>query len=128
MVGIVKRGKRKGKQETLRGLTTGVIKMSGLRQLLWCMVAGDKFPSWLPHCGALGLEVVCVQVWSNEFINIIEQHVSETCVIQVGLISSSMPLIDGHATTSLLIGASLSKAKLVLSTKWMRGQAYGWVE
>ena len=91
MVGIVKRGKRKGKQETLRGLTTGVIKMSGLRQLLWCMVAGDNFPSWFPHCGALGLEVVCVQVRAKEFINIIEQHVSDTCVIQVGPISSSMP-------------------------------------
>ena len=125
MVGVEKRGKGKNERETLRGLTTRVIKMSRSKQRLWCIVAGDKFPSWLPHCGALGLEVVCVQVWSNEFINIIEQHVSETCVIQVGPISSSMPLasmflIDRHATTSLLlVGASLSQAKLLLSTKRM---------
>ena len=129
----MKRGKREGERETLRGLTTGVIKMSGSRQRLRCIVVGDKFPGWLPHCGALGLEVVCVQVRTNEFINIIEQQVSDTCVVQVGPFSSSMPsasvvLIDGHATTSLLIGASLSKAKLVLSTKRMRRPAYGWIE
>ena len=60
------KGRRKIERETLRGLTTGVIKMSGSRQRLRCIVVGDKFPSWLPHCGALGLEVVCVQVRSNE--------------------------------------------------------------
>ena len=59
-----------------------------------------------------------MQVRTNEFINIIEQHLSGTYVIQVSPISSSMPLasvflIDGHATTTLLVGASLSKAKLV---------------
>ena len=69
MVRVEKRGRGNNEQETLRGLTTGFIKMSVWKQRLWCIVEGNKFPSWLPHCGALGLEMVCVQVWwANEFI------------------------------------------------------------
>ena len=55
MVGVEKRGKGKKERETLRGLTiTGVIKMSGSKhQRLRCIMVCDKFPSCLPHCGAL---------------------------------------------------------------------------
>ena len=41
---------------------------------------------------------------------------------------ASMFLIDGHAATSLFVAASLSQANLVLSTKRMQRQAYGWIE
>ena len=78
MVGVEKRGKGKNERGTLRGLTTSVIKISGHRQRLWYIVVGNKFCSWLPHCGALGLEVVCVQVRSNEFINIIYKKTADT--------------------------------------------------
>jgi hypothetical protein len=126
VVEIVQKGGGKGERETLRGLTMGSIDMRGVsRGRTRCIVVGDKFPCWLPHCGGLGLEVVMVCVNSNEFLDVIKQQVSDTCVIHVGEIPPSFPLasvvlIDGPASNPLLIGASQSLAKIVLSTSGRR--------
>lgn len=106
---------------------------SGSRAPLRCVVVGDKFPCWLPHCGALGLEVVRVCLQTSEFVKIVERLVSNTCVIQVGDTPTSLPraavfLIDGLASTALLVRASQSRAKMVLSTRRMRRPAHGWLE
>ena len=71
---------------------------------------------------------------SDEFLKIAARQVSESCVIQLGETPASLPLasvmvlIDGPVLTSLLLGASESHAKLVLSTKRMRLPAFGWLE
>ena len=70
---------------------------------------------------------------SDEFLKITARQVSESCVIQLGETPASLPLasvvlIDGPVLTSLLLGASQSHAKLVLSTKRMRLPAFGWLE
>jgi hypothetical protein len=125
------RGKRK-ERETLRGLTMGSIKMtkeSGDR--IRCVVVGDKYPCWLPHCGALGLEVARVYVQSTDFVKIIASQVLSTCEVQVGEIPSKFPLssvvlVDGPATTRILEEAKMSRTKMVLSTRRRRRAAHGW--
>jgi hypothetical protein len=133
VVDIVTKGGGNKERETLRGLTTGSIKMTSHgRDRLRCVVVGDSFPCWLPHCGALGLDVVRVCLRSDAFIKIVEKLVSETCVIEVGEVPTSFPLVsvvlvDGPATTRILMGASQSQAKLVLSTTGLRRAAHGWL-
>jgi hypothetical protein len=121
VVDVVKKGVWKKEQETLRGLTMGSINMRhDERVRTGCVVVGDKFPCWLLHCGALGLEVVRVCLKSDEFITIIERRVLDTA-IEAGDVPSSFPLasvvrVDGPASTNVLAGAWLSQAKFVLST------------
>ncbi len=121
-------------RETLRGLTTGSIRMeSEASARVRCIVVGDKFPSWLPHCGGLGLEVTRACLLSDACLSTVKTQVSEECIVQVGRFPTSHPLasvvlVDGPATNAVLAGATLSEATLVLSTHARRRRAAGWLE
>jgi hypothetical protein len=128
-----KRGVNRLRERQLQGLTIGSVKM-GLDSRAWsrCVVAGDKLPCWLPHCSALGLEVVRVCLKSDEFLKIVEKQVADACVIQLGELPARFPLalvvlIDGPALNSLLVEASQSEAKIVMSMQERQRAAQGMV-
>ena len=95
-----------------------------------CIVVGYEYPSWLPHCGALGLQVVAVYLQESKFKTRVIHQVSEDCVVHVDKTLHSFPkasvvLVDGPASNSLLIEASRIQVGDINSTPTAAGARLG---
>jgi hypothetical protein len=69
---------------TLRGLTTGFVKVRKDCELKPCAVLGSIFPSWLPVLTELGFDPVLILLRSDAFLEEVETFVGDKCVIWCG--------------------------------------------
>ena len=66
----------------------------------------DKFPCWLPHCGAPGLEVAQARACLDELMKMTERQVFvDARVTQVGKTPSSLPLVSVLPMDGLALSA-----------------------
>jgi hypothetical protein len=106
---------------TLRDLTSGVITLGDMGVKGSCVLIGDKFCSWLPHVGLLGLKVTGVLLKSSKLFDWIESKFGNECNVQVGdwelaQMRADVVLVDGIANNDVLNVAQQAGARLVLST------------
>ena len=77
---------------TLRGLTTGIVKVRSDLVLKPCVVMGDTLPSWLFTLRDLGFEAIFVVLKSAIHLSEVETLVGDKCAIWCG--SSWSDLLD----------------------------------
>ena len=71
-------------RSTLRGLTTGVVKLRGDSELRPCVVFGGQFSSWLPVLRELGYRAILVLLRDECHLEAVEDLVEDKCAVWCG--------------------------------------------
>jgi hypothetical protein len=102
-------------RSTLRGLTTGIVRLRSDEALLPCVVFGGGFSSWLPVLRELGYRAILVLLRDEKHLEAVEDLVEGKCAVWCGLdwgvFGAAMPsfgvtrnmmwFVDGRVTDEL---------------------------
>jgi hypothetical protein len=118
-------------RSTLRGLTTGVVKLRSDTELLPCVVFGGEFASWLPVLGELGYRAILVLLQEETHLEAVGDMVDDKCAVWCGpdwgVFGAAMPsfgvarnmmgFVDGRVTDELRRMADGMGIQTLVSTK-----------
>ena len=71
-------------RSTLRGLSTGIVKLRGDGVLKPCVVFGGEFSSWLPVLRELGYRAILVILRNDRLLETVEDLVEDKCAVWCG--------------------------------------------
>ena len=121
-------------RSTLRGLTTGIVKLRTDSELKPCVVFGGEFSSWIPVLRELGYRAVLVILRDEKLLATVEDLVDDKCAIWCGpdwtVFGQAMPyfgvgrnmmgLVDGRITAELRDLAEGMGIQTLVGTKGSR--------
>jgi hypothetical protein len=127
-------------RSTLRGLTTGIVKLRSDEALLACVVFGGEFSSWLPVLRELGYRAILVLLREGKHLEAVEDLVEDKCAIWCGsdwgVFGAAMPsfevtrnmmgFVDGRVTDELRRMAEGMGVQTLVGTKGARRTFPGW--
>ena len=127
-------------RSTLRGLTTGMVKLRGDGALKPCVVFGGEFSSWLPVLRELGYRAVLVILRNDRLLEAVEDLVEDKCAVWCGpdwsVFRAAMPFfghdrkmmgfVDGRMTGELRTMAEGMGIHTMFGTKGIRRAFPGW--
>jgi hypothetical protein len=122
---------------TLRGLTTGRVKINRPQGSTKCVVVCQSYPSWVFVLGELGLDPQWVLVRDPNHAEVVAQVVPTGCKILSGSPAEMSSLLGDHARVKLgLIDGALTSSlsalfeglgvRTVYYTQRMRRRLPGW--
>jgi hypothetical protein len=132
--------RRLNERSTLRGLTTGVVRLRQGCGLAPCVVFGGEFPSWLPVLQELGFQAIFVALRSSLHLKSVENLVDHTCAVWSGpnwtVLASQMPFfasgqripsfVDGKVTGELRTLCETMGVHTMICTEGSRRPIKGW--
>jgi hypothetical protein len=129
-----------GERSTLRGLTTGIVKLRSDSDLLPCVVFGEELSSWLPVLGELGYRAILVLLRDEKHLAAVEDLVEDKCAVWCGpdwgVFGEAMPsfgnarsmmgFVEGRVTDELRQMAEGMGIQTLIGTKGARRSFPGW--